>query len=82
MKAVLCPVCNGNGLVSAGFYNSGGDYPYGTTSTTTPEQCRSCQGRGYILLKEETNENPFIPWDGTAAVTIAAYPWDYTIWYR
>ncbi len=43
-----CPVCNGNGLVSAGFYSRGGDYPYWTTSNTVAEKCLSCDGKGWI----------------------------------
>lgn len=43
MKAVLCPVCNGFGQVSAGFYNH-----EGITPTTDPEICRSCNGKGWL----------------------------------
>lgn len=44
---VKCPVCEGNGLVPAGFY----DAPVGTPltlSSTAPEKCRSCNGTGII----------------------------------
>lgn len=42
-----CPVCGGNGLVPRGFYST----VTGQSSTTdaTPEICRACQGKGYIL---------------------------------
>jgi len=47
-KAVCCPVCNGNGIVSNGFYNqTTGDW---TTSSTEPETCRSCHGSGYLVI--------------------------------
>lgn len=41
-----CPVCGGNGLVSAGFYTS----TTGVAATTgaNPETCRSCEGEGMI----------------------------------
>lgn len=39
-----CPVCGGNGMVSNGFYNTW------VTSTTAPEQCRSCNGKGYVEI--------------------------------
>lgn len=42
----ICPVCKGNGLVSNGFYNqTSGQW---SSTSTTPEQCRSCYGLGYI----------------------------------
>jgi len=53
MKAVLCPVCNGVGRVSAGFYNRSGDCLYWVSSGGT-EECRSCQGRGWL----EVNDSP------------------------
>lgn len=42
-----CPVCGGRGFVQNGFYSSTGDT--WVTSTTAPEQCRSCCGKGYII---------------------------------
>uniref|UniRef100_A0A6M3JN31 Putative chaperone n=1 Tax=viral metagenome TaxID=1070528 RepID=A0A6M3JN31_9ZZZZ len=48
-----CPVCNGNGIVSGGFYSHPGDYPYWTTDHTT-EQCRTCQGKGVIVDEIKT----------------------------
>lgn len=44
----VCPVCKGKGLVPNGFYAvSAISY---TTSSTGPETCRSCGGRGFIQL--------------------------------
>lgn len=43
-----CPVCGGNGIVSNGFYNHTGNT--WVASTTTPEQCRSCNGKGYVEI--------------------------------
>jgi len=48
LKPHCCPVCNGQGIVPNGFYM----YPqreYASTSTA-PETCRSCGGKGYILV--------------------------------
>jgi hypothetical protein len=53
MKAVLCPVCNGVGQVSAGFYNHGGDCPLWSSSDLNPEICRSCGGKGWIEVSDE-----------------------------
>lgn len=44
-----CPVCGGNGLVSAGFYSVVLGCSYVGTSAS-PEQCRSCEGKGIIIL--------------------------------
>lgn len=40
-----CPICGGNGLVSAGFYNKVGD---SWASSQTTEACRSCSGTGVL----------------------------------
>ena len=41
-----CPICNGNGLVSNGFYNqTSGTW---SSSSTAFEQCKSCNGQGVI----------------------------------
>ena len=41
-----CPVCNGNGLVPNGFYmQTSGHW---STSSITPEPCRSCGGTGIV----------------------------------
>ncbi len=47
-KGVLCPVCNGVGKVSAGFYNRAGNYPLWVTGTNDDEVCRSCNGKGWV----------------------------------
>ena len=41
-----CPVCGGNGIVSAGFYNTTTGSV--TISATNPETCRSCFGTGIV----------------------------------
>lgn len=53
MKAVLCPVCNGVGKVSAGFYNRGGDCPFWVNTGVNPETCRSCNGKGWVEVADE-----------------------------
>lgn len=53
MKPMLCPVCNGVGKVSAGFYNRGGDCPFWVSGTTKPEVCRSCVGTGWVEVNED-----------------------------
>lgn len=46
-----CPVCGGNGKVMNGFYDqTGGQW---TTSYTDLITCRSCTGKGYIIIEEE-----------------------------
>ena len=46
-NAYRCPVCGGNGKVMNGFYNQvGGMW---TTSNTSFEKCRSCNGKGVII---------------------------------
>ena len=41
-----CPVCFGKGIVPNGFYMSPGiSWP---STNTTPERCRSCNGRGIV----------------------------------
>lgn len=57
-KAVLCPVCNGVGKVSAGFYNRGGDCQFWVSGTTNPEVCRSCNGKGWV----EVSDSDYNPW--------------------
>jgi len=48
MKAVVCPVCNGRGLVPAGFYRVD-NY---TTTSKMPETCQSCGGSGVLYVPE------------------------------
>ena len=54
MKAAICPVCNGVGQVSAGFYSRAGDCLYWVSSGVNPEPCRSCGGTGWLEVHEET----------------------------
>ncbi len=56
MKAVLCPVCNGVGKVSNGFYNRAGNYPYWVSANVNPEVCRSCNGKGWIEISSTDGE--------------------------
>lgn len=50
MSVQVCPVCNGRGLVPNGFY----DTSY-SSSSTAPEICRSCQGKGYLVIPDLTD---------------------------
>ncbi len=45
-----CPVCRGNGLVPNGFYNKVG--ACWTTGSIAFEKCKSCEGEGYVVVKE------------------------------
>jgi len=46
----VCPVCRGNGLVPNGFYDQvGGQW---STTSITPEICRSCDGTGIVWNEE------------------------------
>lgn len=48
MAASLCPVCMGKGVVPNGFYTAVGVAEY-TTTSLTPETCRSCDGKGIVF---------------------------------
>ena len=67
MQAVKCPICNGNGLVSPGYYSHPGDHQFWVEVGVNPEQCRSCGGKGYLVISEESAVAPFVPsapiWD-------------------
>ncbi len=41
-----CPVCNGHGIVPAGFYET--TEGCWTTTSTAPEPCRACNGTGIV----------------------------------
>ena len=63
MEYQKCPICNGNGRVSGGFYGHAGDYPYWISDHTT-EMCQACDGKGLIIkpelepiIEEVTNDN-------------------------
>jgi len=47
-KPYCCPVCMGKGFVQSGFYQHIGGC--GTASDMTPDQCKSCEGKGFILV--------------------------------
>ena len=40
-----CPVCCGRGFVDANFYSC-----FSSNSSGSPEKCRSCDGKGYIVV--------------------------------
>lgn len=50
-KIELCPVCNGRGKVAEGFYSGSCSSGYYITASTGMEECRSCNGKGYIERK-------------------------------
>lgn len=43
----LCPVCEGKTIVAPGFYEFA---PNPTAAVPQPEPCRSCGGRGYLVI--------------------------------
>ena len=47
-RPYTCPVCQGHGLVSAGFYLITADQKTYSSSSSGPEPCRACQGTGII----------------------------------
>lgn len=57
MRPEICPVCNGKGTVSPGFY------PDDSTSNVR-QICRACNGRGIIICGEDRfmPRKPIIPW--------------------
>ena len=59
MTVECCPICHGNGLVSAGFYSHSGDCFLWVTDSVKPEQCRSCCGKGYIVINESNFPNVY-----------------------
>lgn len=52
MSAQVCPVCGGKGLVPKGFYDVSSNL---STTSATPETCRSCGGKGYIIVTPGLN---------------------------
>lgn len=59
MEVLRCPVCCGNGQVDDGFYSGTHMDEYGnltwSSSSTEPETCRSCDGKGYVVIGEAWN---------------------------
>lgn len=47
-KVHRCPVCDGKGLVPHGFYTAIGVESF-TSSSISPEECRTCNGKGVII---------------------------------
>ena len=59
MSVQICPVCGGKGLVPNGFYDLSSNLDnIRKIVSTTPETCRSCQGKGYIIEYPEYNQVP------------------------
>ena len=44
-KPHRCPVCDGRGIVPAGFYET---TSYGSTAIPMPDNCRTCNGSGVV----------------------------------
>jgi DnaJ-class molecular chaperone len=49
-----CPICQGVGVVPNGFYNQYS--AQWSSSSATPETCRTCNGTGIIWCQEEGGE--------------------------
>ena len=47
-RATKCPVCYGMGTVPPGFYE--GKHDQYATSNVPPPTCRSCGGKGYVVV--------------------------------
>jgi DnaJ-class molecular chaperone len=45
VTVLRCPVCDGRGVVTKGFYNP---WPFFTGIDTTPDKCRTCEGSGVV----------------------------------
>ena len=50
MEVKICPVCTGSGIVDEGFYRRTSDK---WTSCGGTETCRSCCGKGYVVIPDE-----------------------------
>lgn len=53
----LCPLCFGRGHVPSGFYTSTVGVPW-ATSTTAPDMCRMCEGKGYLSASRGSVTRP------------------------
>ncbi len=56
MRAVICPVCIGSGIVDAGIYNRTSNQ---WTSGGGTEICRGCGGKGWVEVNEDYEINIF-----------------------
>lgn len=50
-----CPICDGTGNVSGGYFGRAGDSPY-WVSDHTIESCQRCDGTGTIETPEQGEE--------------------------
>jgi len=73
MEWQKCPICNGSGQVSGGFYNHAGDYPY-WASDRTMEMCRTCNGQGMIVKPELESEEYCVDCNGEVAIKLEDCP--------
>jgi hypothetical protein len=46
-----CPVCGGTGLVAPGFYSGLKEMCWSPTDAPN-EKCRSCDGNGYVIIRD------------------------------
>ena len=49
-----CPICEGHGIVSGGFYTSLAGC--GGASTVSTEQCKNCNGQGIVYVEQEVDK--------------------------
>lgn len=73
MHAQCCPVCHGKGIVQPGFYDRPGTTWSRGTDATTPS-CRSCDGKGYILVPSYAPPIPHTP--PVKPITIDPNKWE------
>lgn len=84
IKAVICPVCNGVGKVSSGFYNRVGDCPT-WSSVGGLELCRSCNGKGWVEVQGDPADiKPYIlpnPYPPCYAYPSITWHWHEPTWH-
>ncbi len=51
-----CPVCNGRGIVPHMFYTITEEQETFSSSSTAPETCRACGGKGIIPIESKEND--------------------------
>jgi DnaJ-class molecular chaperone len=57
--AQVCPICSGRGFVQQGFYTTyTGEW---TSGNTQSERCKSCDGKGYILINQNNDVEYKVP---------------------